>query len=105
MSTPIVPNMWGSRHPKPEEPPKQAAHYFETEMTPIQRDQLLLLLDGGQIPEAALAELSAAVRDSRRVEMPLYRTRLNWAELEREARRQGCSAADILFDRAHGREP
>ena len=104
MSTPIVHIMWGSRHPKPE-PPKQASHYFEIEMTPVQRDQLLLLLDGGAIPAPALAELSAAVHDSRRVEMPLYRTRLDWAELEREARRQGCSAADILWDRAKRTEP
>ena len=104
MSTPIVHFMWGSRHPTPE-PPKQASHYFECEMTPVQRDQLLLLLDGGAIPAPALAELSAAVHDSRRVEMPLYRTRLDWAELEREARRQGCSAADILWDRAKRTEP
>jgi hypothetical protein len=28
------------------------------------------------------------------------RARLPWAELEAEAARQGCSAADIFFDRA-----
>jgi hypothetical protein len=30
----------------------------------------------------------------------LRRARLPWAELEAEARRQGCSPADIFFDRA-----
>lgn len=102
--TPIVQSMFGYKPPA-NEPPKQASHYFETELTPIQRDALLLLLDGGSVPEAALAELSAAVRDSRRIEMPLYRSRLDWGELEREARRQGCSAADILWDRAKRSEP
>ena len=31
-------------------------------------------------------------------------TRLPWAELEAEARRQGCSPADIFFDRAGQRD-
>ena len=100
----IFQSMFGYRPPA-DQPQPPAGFYFECEMTPVQRDQLLLLLDGGAIPAPALAELSAAVHDSRRVEMPLYRTRLDWAELEREARRQGCSAADILWDRAKRTEP
>jgi hypothetical protein len=32
------------------------------------------------------------------------RARLPWRELEAEARRQGVSVIDVLFDRAHGRE-
>lgn len=42
----------------------------------------------------------AAVRAHRRVR----RARLPWVELEAEAARQGCSPADIFFDRA-GRSP
>jgi hypothetical protein len=34
----------------------------------------------------------------------LRRVTLPWAELEAEAARQGCSPADIFFDRA-GRQP
>ncbi len=35
-----------------------------------------------------------------RAELQRRRARLPWAELEAEARRQGCSPADIFFDRA-----
>ena len=35
-----------------------------------------------------------------RADLPRRRARLPWAELEAEARRQGCSAADIFLDRA-----
>jgi hypothetical protein len=34
----------------------------------------------------------------------MRRAKLPWRELEAEAARQGCSAADIFFDRA-GRKP
>jgi hypothetical protein len=40
--------------------------------------------------------IARAVRDDRRVR----RAKLPWHELETEAARQGCSAADIFFDRA-----
>lgn len=99
MSHPIVHGMYGYM------PPKAASHYFEVELTPVQRDALLLLLDGGHVPAGAVADLAAAVRDARRIDAPLFRERLDWPELEREARRQGVSVIDILWDRAHGREP
>ena len=35
-----------------------------------------------------------------RAELQRRRARLPWPELEAEARRQGCSPADIFFDRA-----
>ena len=37
---------------------------------------------------------------TRRQRRAARRAKLPWAELEREAARQGCSAADIFFDRA-----
>jgi hypothetical protein len=42
-----------------------------------------------------------SIRERRRIE----RAKLPWDEVEREASRQGCSAADIVFDRAGRRPP
>jgi len=44
----------------------------------------------------AIKRRLALIRDGRRRE----RATLPWSELEAEAARQGCSAADIFFDRA-----
>lgn len=43
--------------------------------------------------KAKLESVARAVRGERQATLP-------WRQLEAEAARQGCSAADILFDRA-----
>lgn len=43
-----------------------------------------------------ISEIARTLREQRRI----GRTKLPWRELETEAERQGCSAADIFFDRA-----
>lgn len=73
-------------------------HYFEVELTPSQRAALLLLLEGKAITVRTRNVIEDAVRDSRRVDMRLSRERLDWGGVEAEARRQGCSIADIIFD-------
>lgn len=55
-------------------------------ITPQARDKLLDLLSTGEV-------------------IPLPMAHLDWSELEADAKRQGVSPADILWDRAKGTEP
>lgn len=82
-----------------------AQHYFEVELTPAQRRTLLLLLRGGSVTEALLRDVEEAVRDARRIDRPLNKERLDWEELEHEAKRRGCSEADAIWDKGRMKEP
>ncbi|MGH2954682.1 MAG: hypothetical protein ACRD2Z_03285 [Thermoanaerobaculia bacterium] len=87
-------------------PPKpQAGHYFEAELTSRQREALILVLAGrgAAVGPSERKELAQALALARRIDRPLRRERLDWEELEAEARRQGVGAAEIIFDRAQSR--
>ncbi len=55
------------------------------------------------VPPRIRELLQEALRYSREVELPLARLPFEWLELE--AKRQGCDPLDVLFDRAHAKEP
>ena len=85
--------------------PPDEDHHWEVELTAAQRLALLDLILGKRKPRREiLKSLLEAVGKARRLEGPLLPGKLDWEEIEREAKRQGCSAADLIWDRARGRE-
>jgi hypothetical protein len=79
--------------------------YYEIELTPRQRYALLDILNQRKRPPVRVTNsIIHAVAQARHIGTKLLRERLDWKELEREAKRQGCSVVDILFDRAHASE-
>lgn len=96
---------WMRGSPDLDEEPKDE-HYYEVELTPIQRYALLDILNERKLPPVRITNsIINAVATGRRIGTKLIRERLNWSELEGEARRQGVSVIDILFDRAKGKDP
>ena len=93
--------MFGQQPKKVEDPPE---FYYEAELLPRQRLALLDLirtrLKGATAANRAFFQsIETELLGCRRVNMPLVRAHLPWAELEVEARRQGCSVFDLLWDR------
>ena len=89
-----------------EFPPDDEDHFFEVELTPALRLALLDLITGKRKPRVqVLKSLLEAVGKARRMDGPLLTDKLGWEEIEREAKRQGCSVPDLIFDRARGKEP
>lgn len=80
---------------EPEEP-----GYYEIELSPKLWMRLLDLLRGGKVHASTVKLIETQVMCARHVDLPLKVAGLDWAELEAEAKRQGVSPADILFDRA-----
>lgn len=76
-------------------------HYFEVDLTPVQRLGLIDILQGrgARIPPNLRKEIETAVLDARRFEGKLNRARLDWSGVEAEASRQGVGIVDILWDR------
>ena len=88
--------------PKRSEEPDSPPHYYDVELTPAQRTIVLEALLKYPSATKARKEAIAAVELATRVDLPLA-DRLEWGELEAEARRQGCSFTDVWFDRMGGR--
>jgi hypothetical protein len=99
--------MW-ARKQQPKEP--EDDFYWEVELTPCQRKLMLdLIREGlpGATPakRAALRLMETQVLGARRMNTALIRAHLDWAEIEAEARREGCSVPDKIWDRAKMVEP
>jgi len=56
------------------------------------------LLEGKKVPGRAIERLKTAWLCGRRVKLPY--ARLDWDNLQSTAKEQGCSEADVFFDRA-----
>ena len=96
--------------PQKKEPEKDPEFYYEVELLPKQRQALLdilrVRLKGATAANRAFfLGIETELLGCRRMNMPLIRERLPWAELEREAGRQGCTVVDLIYDLAHAPEP
>lgn len=82
--------------------------HYEVCLTYTQREALVRLIAHEQ-PRVTIAErnyLLALLKNAKRhAGQPLPDATLDWAELEAEAERQGCSPADVLWDRARHTSP
>lgn len=81
-----------------DQPKKQTeqGHYFSLDLSPELRDALDDLLNGRKVPQRAAERLRTALMFARKVSLPAVR--LGWEEVERLARMQGISEADVVFD-------
>lgn len=77
-----------------------ADSYYEVELTPSLRLRLLDLLRGKKVTGATVKMIENQVLCAREIDMPLVVAGFDWSDLEAEAERQGCSPADVLWDRA-----
>jgi len=77
--------------------------YFELTVPPDLMVALGDLLEGKRVPGEAITRLQTVWQFGRRVKLPY--ARLPWGELELEAKRQGISEAEVLWDRARAKDP
>lgn len=96
---------WDSMWPKPTPKENPAREHFEVELTPKMREALLGLLKGGKIDPSTLKLIVIQIESARLMDGPLFVAKLNWAQLEAEAERQGVGPADVLWDWAAGKDP
>src|SRR4051812_41060499 len=90
---------------KPKKDPPPDFHYW-LELDPHEHDALHELVHGRDsgLSTTQTVTLRERLRDARRITGPrLVEARLDWDELEATASKQGCSAADVFFDRAKGK--
>lgn len=89
-----------SKTPEPD-------HHFWLELYASEREAIVLSLRGKDtgLTTKQLTALRDRVRDARRFDGPkLDEATLDWAELEAAAVKQGCSQADVIWDRGKGKE-
>lgn len=91
--------MWSGPNSRArEEAPKT---HLEVEFTHRMRDALVALLEGeAGITESTKTLLLRQLKTAREIDQPLFAARLDWDELEAEAKRQGCDVLDVFWDRA-----
>lgn len=90
--------------PGADPPPDPPDFYYEIEVPPMLRLALLDVLRGRNVRHQARIALERMVMEARRVDRPFSRARLPWQEIEEEAKRQGISPADVIWDRAKMKE-
>lgn len=83
------------------QPLKETEHYYVLEVSPDGFKAIEGIANMPSVPQKIRQLLQEAVKFSYRQEGPLARLRFEW--LEMEAKRQGCSWEDVLFDRAHAK--
>jgi hypothetical protein len=88
----------GKRRPRTTE--ADLDHHYELDLYPHERAVLLkLLTDSEELGEKLRAHLIQKLDLAKRQPgAPLPPVGLDWADIEEEARRQGCSEADVFFD-------
>lgn len=81
--------------------PKEAPtdHYYEVELTPLQRVAFLDLLDNKKVPKKIIKEIGDAVAMARQMDGELPKERFNWKKMEAEAEKRGSTIADYLWDK------
>ena len=98
---------WRDFLAKQQTPGPTPDHHYELELDPHEMRALSLSLtgrDSGLTGEQTVT-LKERLKDARRVEGPrLPDAKLDWDELEATAALQGCSAADVIYDRAKGKD-
>lgn len=80
--------------------PEETNCYYEIRLDHFQREALIKLLEGGEIPESTASVILQRTKAAERYECLPFE--LNWSYWEEEAAKRGQSLSDYIWDKASG---